>query len=168
MDLKIRPRKQGLLQKKKKKMENYHQVFESDQWQFNVIVIKWDALFSWAQKSLQMVTEAMKLKNPCSLEEKLMINLVSQFSSSVMSDSLRPYGPQHIRLPCLSSTPGACSKSCPSSQWCHPTTLSSVIPFSSCLQSFPASGSFPVSQFLASGGQSIGTSVSASVLPMNI
>ena len=100
----------------------------------------WQTLLSWAQKSLQMVTEAMKLKNPCSLEEKLMINLVSQFSSSVMSDSLRPYGPQHIRLPCLSSTPGACSNSCPSSRWCHPTISSSVAPFSSWLQSFQHQG----------------------------
>ena len=73
---------------------------------------------------------------------------------------------QHTRLPCPSPTPGAFSHSCPSSQWCHPTVLSSVVPFSSHLQSFPASGSFPVSQFFASGGQSIG--VSASVLPMNI
>ena len=67
------------------------------------------------------------------------------FSRSVMSDSLRPYALQHIRLPCPSPSPGACSNSCPSSRWCHPTISSSVIPFSSCLQSFPASGSFPVS-----------------------
>ena len=75
---------------------------------------------------------------------------------------------QHARLPCPSPTPGACSNSCPLSRWCDPTTSSSVIPFSSCLQSFPASGSFPVSQFFASCGQSIGVSTSASVLPMNI
>ena len=75
---------------------------------------------------------------------------------------------QHARLPCPSPTPRACSKSCPLSRWCHPTILSSVVPFSSCLQSFPASGSFPMSQFFASGGQSTGTSGSASVLPMNI
>ena len=93
-----------------------------------------------------------------------------QFSSvySAVSDSLRPHGLQHIRLPCPSPTPGACSNSCPSSQWCQPSISSSVIPFSSCLQSFPASGSFPVSQFFSSGGQSIGASASASVLPMNI
>ena len=71
-------------------------------------------------------------------------------------------------LPCPSPTPRACSNSCPSSRWCHPTISSSVIPFSSCLQSFPASGSFPVSQFFPSGGQSIGASASTSVLPMNI
>ena len=81
---------------------------------------------------------------------------------------LRPHGLQHARLPCPSPTPRAYSNSCPSSQWCHPTISSSVVPFSSCLQSFPASGSFPTSQFFTSGGQSIGVSVSASVLPMNI
>ena len=91
-----------------------------------------------------------------------------QFNSSVMSDSLQPYGLQHARLPCPSPTPGACSNSCPSSWWCHPTISSFVVPFSSCLQSFPASGSFPMSQFFASSGQSIGASASASVLPMNI
>ena len=91
-----------------------------------------------------------------------------QFSWSVMSDSLRPHGLQHTRLPCPSPTPGACSNSCPSRWWWHPTILSSVDPLSSCLQSFPESGSFPMSQFFASGGQIIGVSASASVLPMNI
>ena len=81
---------------------------------------------------------------------------------------LWPHGLQHARLPCLSPTPRACSYSRPSSRWCHPTILSSIIPFSSCLQSFLASGSFPMSQFFASSGQSIGASASASVLPMNI
>ena len=90
------------------------------------------------------------------------------FSRSVVSDSLRPHGLQHTRLPCLSPTPGACSNSCPLSWWCHPIISSSVIPFSSCLQSFPTSGSFPVSQFFVSSGQRIGISASASVLPMNI
>ena len=85
-----------------------------------------------------------------------------------MSDSLRPHGLQHARLLCPSLSPGACSNSCPLSQWCHPTISSSVIPFSSCLQSFPASGSFQMSQFFVSGGQSIGVSASTSVLPMNI
>ena len=91
-----------------------------------------------------------------------------QFSCSVVSYSLQPHGPQHARPLCPSPTPRACSNSCPSSQWCHPNISSSVIPFSSCLQSFPASGSFPVSQFFTSGGQSIRVSASASVLPMNI
>ena len=91
-----------------------------------------------------------------------------QFSHSGVSDSLQPHGLQHARLPCPSPTPGAHSNSCPSSHWCHPTISSSVIPFSSHLQSFPASGSFPISQFFASGGQRIGVSASAPVLPMNI
>ena len=91
-----------------------------------------------------------------------------QFSHSVVSDSLWPHGLQHTRLPCPSPTPGAYSNSCSLSQWYHPTISSSVISFSSCLQSFPASGSFPLSQFFTSGGQSIGVSASASVLPMNI
>ena len=88
-------------------------------------------------------------------------------SCSVVSDSLRPHGLQHVRPPCPSPTPGACSNSCPLSRWCHQAISSSVVPFSSHLQSFPASGSFPMSQLFTSGGQSIGVSASASVLPMN-
>ena len=88
-----------------------------------------------------------------------------QFSHSVLPDSLWL---QDTRLPCLSPTPRVCSNSCPLSRWFHPTISSSVIPFSSHLQSFPESGAFPVSQFFASGGQSIGVSASTSVLPMNI
>ena len=91
-----------------------------------------------------------------------------QFSCPVVSDSLWLHGLQPARFPCPLPTPVACSNSCPSLQWCHPTILSSVVPFSSHLQSFPASGSFPMSQFFASGSQSIGVSASASVLPMNI
>ena len=83
-----------------------------------------------------------------------------------MSDSFQPHGLQHARLRCPSPSPGACSNSCPSSWRCHRTISSSVVPFSSCLQSFPTSGSFPMSRFFASGGQSIGAS--ASVLPMTI
>ena len=97
------------------------------------------------------------------------ISVVSvQFSCSMlfMSDYVHSYGLQHARLPCPSPTPGAYSNSCPSSWWCHPTISSSVIPFSYCPQSLPASGSFPMSQFFASGGQRIGAS--AAVLPMNI
>ena len=90
------------------------------------------------------------------------------FSCSVMSDSLRPHGLQHTRLPCPSPSPRACSTSCPFSRWCHPTISSSVIPFSSHLQSFLASGSFRMSQLFSSGGQSTGASASGSVLPMNI
>ena len=90
------------------------------------------------------------------------------FSRSVLSDSWGPHGLQHARLPCPSPSPGACSNSCPLSQWCHPTISSSVIPFFSCLQSFPASGSFPMSWLFVPTGQNIGVSASASVLPMNI
>ena len=90
-----------------------------------------------------------------------------QFSSSVVSDSLQPHELQHTRPPCPSQTPRVYSNSCTSSQWCHPAISSSVIPFSSCPQSLPASGSFPMSQLFAWGGQSIGVSASASVLPMN-
>ena len=90
-----------------------------------------------------------------------------QFSRSVVSDSLWLHGLQHTRIPCPSPTPRVYANSCPLSQWCHPTISSSVVPFSR-LQSFPATGSFPVSQFFTSGGQSIGVSASTSVLPMNI
>ena len=91
-----------------------------------------------------------------------------QFSNSVVSNSLWPHGLLHARLHCLSPSPGACSYSCPSSRWCHPAISPSVTPFSSCLQSFPESGSLLMSQFFASGGKSIETSASASVLPVNI
>ena len=91
-----------------------------------------------------------------------------QFSHSVIFNSLQPHGLQHARPPCPSPPPRVYSNSCPSSQWCHPTISSSVIPFSSWLQSFPASGFFPMNQFFPTGGQRIGASVSASVLPVNI
>ena len=90
-----------------------------------------------------------------------------QFSHSVVSDSLWPHEPQHARPPCPSPTPRVHPNPCPSSQWCHPTISSSVIPFSSCPQSFPASGSFQMSRLFSSGGQSIGVSASISDLPMN-
>ena len=104
-----------------------------------------------------------ELKKNSKLEKKGSV----QFSCSVTSDSLWPHGLQHARLPCPSPTPGACSNSCLSSRSYYPTTSSSGIPFSSCLQSFPALGSFPMSCFFTSGGQSIGVSASTSVLPMN-
>ena len=98
----------------------------------------------------------------------IILNYVSvQFSRSVVSDSLRPRESQHARPPCSSPVPRAYSHSCPSSRWCHPAISSSVVPFS-CPQSLPASGSFPMSQLFTRGGQSIGVSASASVLPMNI
>ena len=90
-----------------------------------------------------------------------------QFSRSVMSDSLRPHGLQHARPHCPSPTPTVYSNSSPLSQWCHPTISSSVVPFFSCPQSFPASESFQMSQLFILGGQSIGVSASTSVLPMN-
>ena len=90
-----------------------------------------------------------------------------QFSPSVVSNSLRPHESQHDRPPCPAPTPRVHSNSCPLSRWCHPAISSSVVPFSSCPQSLPASGSFPMSQLFTSGGQSIGVSALASVLPMN-
>ena len=90
-----------------------------------------------------------------------------QFSCSVVSDSLQPHESQHTRPPCPSPTPGDYPNSCPSGRWCHPAISSSVVPFSSCPQSLPASRSFPMSQFFAWGGQSTGVSASALVLPMN-
>ena len=97
------------------------------------------------------------------------LSALHPFSSVAQScPTLRPHGLQHPRLLCPSPTPRAYTNSCPSSQWCHPTISSSIIPFSSCVRSFPASGSFPMSQFFASGGQIIGVSASASVFPVNI
>ena len=104
----------------------------------------------------------LKLQYPCN---RILLLL---FRGSIMSNSLQPHELLHTRLCCPSPSPGACSNSCPLSQWCHLTISSSFVPFSSCLQSFPASGSFQMSWLFASGGQSIGASASASVLPMNI
>ena len=97
----------------------------------------------------------------------IMQRFSSVHSHSVMSDSLGPHGLQHTKLPCPSPSPGVCSNSCPFSQWCHPTISFSIVPFSSGPWSLPASGSFPMSQLFAWGGQSIGVSTLASVLPMN-
>ena len=117
-----------------------------------------------------LVTFRSNLESPCLIVNSNLEILISsvQFSHSVVSDSLQPHGLQNARLPCPSPIPGVYSDSYPSSQWCHPTISSSVIPFSFCPQSFPASRSFQMSQFLISGGQSIGVSASASVLPVNI
>ena len=90
-----------------------------------------------------------------------------QFSHSAVSNSLQPHELQHSRPPCPSPTPGVHTNPCPLGRWCHPTISCSITPFSSCPQSFPASGSFPMSQLFASGGQSVGVSASTSVLPMN-
>ena len=117
-------------------------------WRAAVIVSHHALMLSWSQNFLLL----------CSV----------QFSHSVVPDSLQPHGLQHSRPPCLSPTPGVYSHSSPLSWWCHPTISSSVVPFSSHLQSFPASGSFQMSQLFPSGGQSIWVSASISVLPMNI
>ena len=113
--------------------------------------------FSWVTSPVGKQIMASSSGNYFSLHY---IFYISQFSHSVMSNSWRPHGLQYTRLPCPSPTPGACSNSCLLSRWFHSTISSSVVPFSSCLQSFPASGSFPMSQFFASGGQSIGASAS--------
>ena len=126
---------------------------------------QWQTLFSWAPRSLQMVTAAMKLKDACSLEGKLWPTSV-QFSFSVMSDSLRPLGLQHARPPCPSPTPGVYSNSCRLSLWCHPTISFSVVAFLP-PSIFPSIRVFSMSQFFASSGQRIGVSASASVHPVN-
>ena len=124
------------------------------------ILLSYLGLVSWVFTF--WVSSGLNLGHGCSLMPALL------FSHSVVSDSLQPRGLQHTRLPCPLPSPTACSNSCPLSQWCHPTTSSSVILFSSHLQSFPASGSFLMSQLFASGGQSIGASASAPAPPMNI
>ena len=124
------------------------------------------------QISIHRRKGAWILKSPLggepSTDPKFLFYLSVQFSHSVVSDSLWPHEQQHARPPCPSPTPRAYPNSCPLSQWCHQTISSSVIPFSSCPQSFPASGSFPISQLFASGGQSIGVSASASGLSVNV
>ena len=112
------------------------------------IVILWSSKFNMYYDASKMVSSV-------------------QFSCSVVSDSLWPHESQHVRHPCPSQTPGVYSNSCPSSRWCHPAISSSVVPFSFCPQCLPASGYFPTSQLVTWGGQSIGVSASASVLPMN-
>ena len=119
------------------------------------------------QGRVQTLGSRGKPSPPCPNWLKETISSV-QFSHSVVSDSLRPHESQHARPLCPSPTPGVHPNSCPFSRWCHPAISSSVIPFSSCAQSLPASGSFPMSQLFAWGGQSIRVSASASVLPMNI
>ena len=114
----------------------------------------------WAEKKPKI---NLLTKLPCNLP----VDIPVQFSHSVMSDSLWPHELQHTRPPCPSSTSGVHPSPCSSSHWCHPTISSSVVPFSSCPQSFPASVSFQMSQLFAWGGQSIGVSASASVPPMN-
>ena len=122
-----------------------------------------------AAAALSQVEEDPHLETFCYFNVSGVISLFSsvQFSCSVMSNSLRPHEMQHARPPCPSPTPGVHQNPCPLCRWCHPAISSSVVPFSSCPQSLPATGSFPMSQLFAWGGQSIGASASASVLPMN-
>ena len=122
-------------------------------------------------KNAVLVSDAQQSDSVIHIHVSVLFQILfpfSEFSHSVMSNFLWPHGLQHARPSYPSPTPGAYSNSCPSSWWCHPAISSSVVPFSSYLQSFPASGSFPMSQFFESGGQSIRVSASASVLPMNI
>ena len=124
-------------------------------------------LSSWAESGRSRRRESIhrpKCRLSCCLEA---VRLSVRFSRLVMSDSLWPHEPQHARPPCPSPTPGVHPNPCPLTRWCHPTILSSIVPFSSCPQSFPASGSFQMSQLFALGGQRIGVSASGSVLPMN-
>ena len=131
-----------------------------------LVVVRWLLYFQFYMHISDMMGGKWQvMKEACT---NWVCCLTIQFSCLVVSDSLQPHGLQHTRLPCPSSTPRVCSNPCPSSLWCHPTISSSVVPFSSCLQSSPASGSFPMSQFFSSGGQNIEASASSSVLPMNI
>ena len=129
---------------------------------------QWQTLFWGAPKSLQMVIAAKTLKDAKSNKSILKETKPKYSLAGLMLKLKLQYFGHLMRLPCPSTIPGIYSNSCPSSQWCHPTISSSVIPFSSGLQSFPASGNFPKSQFFASGGQRIGVFASASVLPLNI
>ena len=121
------------------------------------------AVFSQCQAVFSQSVHFSVCSGQCQLKCSLLL-----FRRSVASNPLQPHGLQHSRLPCPSPFPRACSNSCPLCQWCHPTISSSVIPFSSCLQSFPASGSFLMSRLFTWSGQNIGASASVSVLPMNI
>ena len=130
------------------------------------------SLWAWTTSETfnQIITKASSIYSTLYSETEY-YPIFNRFSSVQSLSCVRlfaTHGLQHARLPCPSPTPGTCSNSCPSSQWCHPTISSSVVPFSSCLQSFPASGSSLRSQFFALGGQSIRVSASTSVLPMNI
>ena len=116
--------------------------------------------------NLLLIWYFVSLNSFCSETSRTWVVVV--FSHSVVCNSLQPHGLQHVRLPCPSASPGGCSNSCPLSRWCHPTISSSVTHFSSCPQSCPASGSFPMSQLFTSDGQNIGTLASEPVLPMNI
>ena len=128
----------------------------------------WECLFiPWIPKNKVILFQSPELSSSGTLIIILLSIGSVQFSRSVVSDSLHPREPQHARPPCPSPTPGVHPNPCPLSRWCHPTISSSVVPFSSCPQSFRASVSFYMSQLFASGGQSIGASASTSILPIN-
>ena len=122
----------------------------------------------WSNEGISSVTTPRSCFYLNTFRDKELNTISVQFSHSVVSDSSWPHGLEHVRPSCPLPTPRVYSNSCPLSQWCHPTISFSVVPFSSCLQSFPKSASFQMSQLFASGGQSTGVSASALVLPMNI
>ena len=142
-------------------------------WHFGIILKYFEAIKKWKHARQFIWSKYCKVFRAVAfffnwILSQLICHLVSvQFSHSVVSNSLWPHEPQHARPPCPSPTAGAYSNPCPLSRWCHPTISSSVVSFSSCLQSFPASGSSQMSKLFTSGGQSIGVSASTSVLPMN-
>ena len=140
-----------------------HSFFSGGPWEVTALM---DAFFIELKEILAQFFLFSNIGKFCYSMKRLKVSV--QFSQSVISNSLRPHGLQHTRLPCPSPTPGACSNSCPLIQWCHQTISPSAVPFFYCLQSFPASGSFQMSQYFASGGQSTGALASALVLPMNI
>ena len=131
-------------------------------WGRMCIVCIWNSQCSWSRVRKRL--NAMRWRQRGRWDPVMSVH----FSRSVVSDSLQPHEPHYARPSTASPTPRVHSNSCPLSRWCHPTILSSVVPFSSYPQSFPASGSFPIIQLFTSGGQSIGVSALASVLPMNI
>ena len=138
-------------------------------WILNLLI--WSCKQPWEMGTVKKLSQFYRWGNQGTKEMWLGQDpwaLISSVQLFIQSDSFWPHGLQHARPPCPSPTPGVYLNSCPSRWWCHPTILSSVDPFSSCLQSFLASGSFPMSQLFASGGQSIGISASALVLTMNI
>ena len=139
--------------------EYYYTKYLTDVKQWNCLCVEGVDCF--------LVERTYWAKTLTSSGHKRIASLSVQFSRSVVSNSLRSHGPQHTSPPCPSPAPGVYPNSCPLSRWCHPTILSFVVPFSSCPQSFPASGSFQMSQLFTSGGQSIGVSASTSFLPMN-
>ena len=142
-------------------------ILEKGNWKHDKINLK--SIIDNTGNSYHIISTPMGRNLMVRVSRELGLRKVSvQFGCSVVSNSLQPHGLQHARLPCPSPASRACSNSCPLSRWCHPTISSSVVPFSPCLQSFPASGSSSMSQFFTVGGQSIGVSALATVPPMNI